>query len=145
MIDAGNRGQQGGAAGQLPEASAGPAVRISGVQIEPRLLRHRVVARGVAMSVPGAFRARGRAIRGAIARGGGVPRLVCGYWSELTSAGGGWQGMATESCASARESLAPTCEATSDLLRARRALDAQIQQKDGNETEANEENEGRIK
>ncbi|HJT34019.1 MAG TPA: hypothetical protein VJ783_18380 [Pirellulales bacterium] len=108
--DAGNRGQQGGAAWQSPEPSAGPASRTSRDQLDERIMQHCVDLCGeTAAHCLEKLEQGDEAYAALLHAAVECQDSFCAYWSELTGPGGAWRAMAAESCAIACESLATTC------------------------------------
>lgn len=119
MADAGNRGQQGGAAWQSPEPSAGAAPRTSRDQLDERIMQHCVDLCGETVAHALEKLEQGDESYAVLLHAAvECQDSFCAYWSELTGPGGAWRAMAAESCAAACDSLATACEAfaTSDSL-----------------------------
>lgn len=108
--DAGNRGQQGGAAWQSPEPSAGPS-RPTRDQLDERIMQHCVDTCGETAAHCLEKLERGDESYAALLHAAiECQDSFCAYWSELTGPGGAWRVMAAESCATACESLAVACQ-----------------------------------
>ncbi len=111
MTDAGSRGQQGGAAWQTPETSAGPAPRPSREQLNERIMQHCVDACGETIAHCLANLEQGDESYAALLHAAvECQDSFCAHWSELTGPGGAWHAKAVEACASACESLATACQ-----------------------------------
>lgn len=112
MAEAGNRGQQGGAAWQSPEPSAGAASRTSREQIDERIMQHCVDVCGeTAAHCLAKLEAGDESYAALLHAAVECQDSFCAYWSELTGPGGAWRTMAGEACAASCESLATACQA----------------------------------